>query len=93
MDARTSFRYRQRGTVVWAEYDGGDIAQGHLLGTVDARGGLRFHYHHLNAQGEMRAGVCESTPCLLPDGRLRMEESWQWLTDDCSAGHSVIEEA
>ncbi len=92
VNSRTNFLYHQSGHVIWAEYAGGDIVQGHLLGTTADNGTLCFRYHHLNVHGALRAGVCESTPHILPDGRLRMEETWKWLDGDHSVGHSVIEE-
>ena len=30
----TRFHYRQRGDLVWASYEGGGIAHGHLIATV-----------------------------------------------------------
>lgn len=93
VDARTRFDYHQKGALVWAEYEGGDITQGHLLGTADSEGTIDFCYHHVNLRGEIRAGQCTSTPQLLPDGRLRMVEAWRWFTGDASTGQSIIEEA
>lgn len=87
----TAFDYHQQGTHVWATYRGGQVARGHLLGTSDTEGNLSFAYHHLNTAGELRTGRCTSTPELLPDGRIRLHESWQW-TDTGERGRSVVEE-
>ncbi len=92
VDGRTRFAYHQSGATVWADYAGGDIVQGHLVGTADGSGRLHFLYHHLNAAGVLRAGECESVPEELPDGRVRLHEAWRWLNGDCSAGTSIIEE-
>lgn len=92
VDASTRFHYHQDGDLIWAEYTGGAILKGHLLGRMLADGELDFRYHHVNTAGEMMVGICRSTPQILPDGRLRYEERWQWLSGDGSAGHSVIEE-
>jgi hypothetical protein len=43
-------------------------------------------------RGEFMAGECHSTPEVLPDGRIRLHERWQWTTGDRSRGESVIEE-
>ena len=51
-----------------------------------------MRYHHVNAAGELMTGVCRSTPELLPDGRVRLHERWQWTSGDGSSGESVIEE-
>jgi len=37
-------------------------------------------------------GVCRSTPELLPDGRIRLHEKWQWTCGDRASGESIIEE-
>lgn len=92
VSAQTTFAYQQRGNILWAEYSGGEVVKGFLLGLVAEDDCLNFTYQHINRSGQQRAGQCESKPELLPDGRLRLHERWQWLTGDCSSGESVIEE-
>jgi hypothetical protein len=77
---------------VWATYHGGGIAFGMLIAKADAAGGLDMRYQHLNAAGELMTGLCRSTPEVLPDGRLRLREAWQWTSGDGSRGESMIEE-
>jgi hypothetical protein len=91
--ADTTFHYHQTGDVVTATYQGGSIVTGHLVAKVLADGRLDMRYHHLNDKGELMLGKCVSTPMRLPDGRIRFEEEWQWLTGDMSSGRSAIEEA
>lgn len=88
----TLFYYRQKGNIVSAEYRGGSIVRGQLLAQVLDNGQLDMRYHHLNNKGEFMLGKCLSTPEVLPDGRLRFKESWQWLSGDMSSGYSEIEE-
>ena len=90
--ADTIFQYRQSGSVISAEYRGGAIVAGHLLGLVDADGSLDFRYHQVNDRGEIQTGECRSIPERLPDGRLRLHERWQWTSGDRSSGTSTIEE-
>jgi len=90
--AETFFHYHQRGEVVWAEYSGGAIRFGTLIAKIEADGSLDMRYQHINGNGELMTGVCRSTPELLPDGRLRLHEKWQWTSGDRSSGESVIEE-
>ena len=89
---QTEFYYRQQGNLLSATYSGGGISHGQMLGLVEDDGSLRFHYHHLTDRGELRSGVCASTPEQLPDGRLRLHECWEWTSGDRSAGTSVVEE-
>jgi hypothetical protein len=88
----TVFHYHQNGNVVWAEYSGGEIVHGHLIAVCDDDGVLDMRYHHVNREGELMTGICISTPEILPDGRIRLHEKWQWTCGDNSSGESVIEE-
>ena len=90
--AATVFEYHQDGALVWATYRGGSIVYGTLIAKVDEQDCLDMRYQHLNATGELMTGRCHSTPEVLPDGRLRMHEQWQWTSGDGSTGSSVIEE-
>jgi len=88
----TTFHYHQRDAVVWATYDGGGVAFGTLIATVDARGRLEMRYQQVSVTGQLRAGRCLSTPEVLPDGRLRLHESWSWTEGGEGSGTSVVEE-
>ena len=88
----TRFHYRQRGDLVWASYEGGGIAHGHLIATVAADGALDMRYHHRSPTGALMTGVCRSRLEILADGRYRLHEDWQWTCGDLSRGTSIIEE-
>lgn len=90
VDGKTIFTYHQNEDVLWAEYTGGDIVRGYIIGRVSTLGILDFYYQHLNRQGEIRIGKCHSTPCVLEDGRIALHEEWQWLNGDQSKGASVM---
>ena len=91
----TLFHYRQQGLRVWATYGGRDVRLGALVAQSDERGHLRATYLHVAPGGAVRTGACETAPELLPDGRLRLSESWRWLQGAAPAGAvytSVLEE-
>ena len=88
----TVFHYHQKGNTVWAEYSGGAVVFGNLIAKVLPDDSLEMRYQHLNESGELMTGKCFSTPEILPDGRLRLYEKWQWTSADSSEGESVIEE-
>jgi hypothetical protein len=90
--AETLFRYRQAADIVWADYSGGGIRNGHLIATVDADGGLDMRYHHVSADGALRTGRCRSRLEILADGRYRLHERWQWTGERTDAGESVVEQ-
>ena len=91
-DGQTVFHYRQEAKTVWAEYAGGEIVRGHLIGTVSDDGALDFHYQHINADGHIRIGKCRSIPHWTENGKLELHENWQWLNGDFSKGRSVVVE-
>ncbi|GGZ54162.1 hypothetical protein GCM10010387_55260 [Streptomyces inusitatus] len=86
----TRFRYHERDGVIWAEYAGGDVVRGHLVGTR-AGDRLDFRYVQLTADGATSCGHCVSTVAELPDGRVRLAETWEWESREGS-GTSVVEE-
>lgn len=88
----TIFHYYQDGNIVWAEYSGGEIVRGQLIAVCNNDGVLDMRYHHANKNGELMSGLCSSTPEVLPDGRIRLHEKWQWTCGDNSSGESIIEE-
>lgn len=91
VDGATIFHYREAGGVVEADYAGGAIRRGFLVGTR-AADRLDFRYAHLSEPGQTAAGHCRSRIVVLPDGRLRMYETWEWESRDGS-GTSVVEES
>ncbi|MFD5451479.1 hypothetical protein ACWDTR_10015 [Streptomyces sp. NPDC003470] len=87
---RTRFTYHEEDGAVWAEYAGGDVVRGRLVGTR-AGDRLDFRYVQLRTDGSTSSGHCVSTVVDLPDGRVRLEESWEWESRRGS-GTSVVEE-
>ncbi|CAH0161760.1 hypothetical protein SRABI27_00801 [Pedobacter sp. Bi27] len=88
----TIFRYKQTGNILTAEYTGGKIIFGHLIGLVDENSNIEMRYHQVNNQGELMTGICYSKPERLANGKIRLHETWQWTSGDKSKGQSIIEE-
>ena len=88
----TIFNYQQNSFLVSATYSGGAILFGHLLGLVNNEGVMEISYHHVNEEGDIRTGVCLSTPEILPNGKIRLHERWKWTNGDLSEGKSTLEE-
>lgn len=91
VSSETTFHYKQEGRVIYADYSGGDIIKGFLVGTIE-QDCLIFVYQHVNAKHEIKTGKCTSYPEQLPNGKLRLLEKWEWTCGDFSKGESVIEE-
>ncbi|MEU4271135.1 hypothetical protein [Streptomyces sp. NPDC026092] len=87
---RTRFTYHEEEGRIWAEYAGGDVVRGFLVGTR-AGDRLDFRYVQLKQDGTTSSGHCVSLVVELPDGRVRLEESWAWESQEGS-GTSVVEQ-
>ncbi|MFE4333512.1 hypothetical protein ACFRQM_30035 [Streptomyces sp. NPDC056831] len=98
---RTRFTYHEKDGRIWAEYAGGDVVRGNLVGTrVDDT--LDFLPHGLKGMGgapsvqlkqggTTSSGHCVSTVVDLADGRVRLDERWERESQEGS-GTSTVEE-
>jgi hypothetical protein len=90
--SETIFHYLQSANIVTAKYSGGKIISGHLIAIIDDKGCLSMRYHQVNDKAELLTGICFSTPEILPNGKIRLHEKWEWTSGDKSKGASIIEE-
>ncbi|MDQ1039208.1 hypothetical protein QFZ75_005624 [Streptomyces sp. V3I8] len=87
---RTRFAYHEEDGRIWADYAGGDVVRGHLVGTREGDR-LDFRYVQLKTDGTTSSGHCVSLVAETPDGRVRLAETWEWESQEGS-GTSVVEE-
>lgn len=90
MSSQTEFHYHQQGKMIWAEYCGGEILKGFLIGKWINDTQIEFTYQHLNQSLENRLGRC-CTTFSLEESKLIGHEKWQWL-DTLEQGSSLIKE-
>ncbi len=90
VEPATIFTYHERDGEIWAEYAGGRIKRGYLVGTR-AGDRLEFRYAQLNTAGETSTGHCVSTVEESVGGTIRLVERWQWESR-IGSGTSVVEE-
>ncbi len=88
----TIFHYKQEGDILTCDYSGGEIKKGHLIGLVSQDGIIDMKYHQINSENILMTGICTSIPTILPNGKIRLTESWQWTSGDFSKGESILEE-
>jgi hypothetical protein len=86
----TEFVFSQDGRVVHARYGGGAIVLGFLVGVAD-RDATEFRFVHVDRDGAISSGHSVDTIEVLPDGRLRLHEQWEWESQS-GRGTSVLEE-
>lgn len=92
VSGETIFNYHQNGFDFYADYCGGDVKKGYMIGKVSLNGEIDFYYQHINTNEEIRAGKCHSIPVVNDDGKIELHEEWQWLNGDCSSGKSIVVE-
>ncbi len=90
--SETIFEYKQTGNILTSVYRGGQIISGHLIGLVAAEGTIEMRYHQVNTKGELMTGICFSKPEIMPNGKIRLYETWKWTSGDNTAGTSILEE-
>jgi len=90
-DDGTYAEYRQRGDLVWAEFEGGHVLRGTVTGTCDAGGVLRLAYTMVLASGEVIAGRSTNTP-QWHGGTLVLREVWERYGEHAATGVSYLEE-
>lgn len=88
--ADTVFHFEQYGERIYASYSGGDIADGHLVGTFDGDQ-WDIRYTQINSDNETATGHSVGDVELLDDGRIRVEDEWEWESKPGS-GESIHEE-
>ena len=86
----TVFYYSQTDKIISAEYNGGEIIKGNLIGKQLKDGSFDFVYHHINVDGDLKIGKCLSNAISLENGKIKLFEKWQWLNGDLSNGTSEL---
>lgn len=91
VSSNTYFYYKQEGNILYADYEGGSVVKGKLIGIVHNDDSLEFRYNHVNTNDEIRGGKCKSTPKIV-GGKIELHEKWQWLDSEQTEGASLIRE-
>ena len=86
----TLFTFAESSSVVSARYAGGRIVLGYLIGRRTS-GGIEFSYVQTDATGRIDSGQSRCDLAVLPDGRLRLTEHFQW-SSLAGEGVNVLEE-
>ncbi len=94
---KTRFHFWQNGMVFYADYFGGDVREGHIIGqfTDERAGGTSrgdMLYHCLTTDKVMKAGKARAVFSIMADNRIAFDLDWEWITGDHSKGQSRYEE-
>jgi len=86
---QTIFHYFQKDEIIWAEYSGGEILKGSIIGKI-IDNHLEFVYQHINKKNELMTGNCKSYPEHTKSGKIKLKEMWKWTCRDNSSGKSIL---
>lgn len=86
----TRFHFEQDGDRIRASYSGGGIVEGYLVGTL-VEGQWDVRYVQINEAGETATGHSIGDVTVQADGRVRVEDAWEWESKT-GTGESVLEE-
>lgn len=85
------FHYMQNENIITSIYSGENILYGHLLGKVDNQGVINSKYHQIDINNNIMAGKCIASP-MEKNGKLYLNEKWQWTAGKKGKGRSILEE-
>lgn len=85
--SNTIERWKKEGEVLTAEYIGGAIVYGRIVGLQDGMK-LNLLYHCLTVDNELKAGKARADISFAPGDKMRLDLDWEWL-DTREKGHSI----
>lgn len=92
VDVSTRFEFWQNGDVFYADYSGGDVRDGHIIGQFTGDNSGTMLYHCMTKTLNLKAGKANAIFTERDAGRISMDITWNWLTGDGSSGTSRYEE-
>jgi hypothetical protein len=87
----TIFAFRQTDDLVTAEYAGGRIKKGFLVGTISDRK-LQFSYCQVQIDGELDNGISSCELSTNDNGKVMLVEHFEWKSRQGEIGINVFEE-
>lgn len=80
VSGQTKFHFWQKGKVFFADYVGGDVSEGHIIGQMTGDRTGTMLYHCLTTDGRLKAGQASAVFSEMEDGFLAIDLDWEWLT-------------
>lgn len=90
VDEDTVFCFRQDGSLVYADYSGGGVRLGRLVGVREANQ-MRHAYAQVNQEGQLSTGQGRDELSRTEDGKIRIVDSWEWESQE-GRGECIFEE-
>ncbi len=83
----TVFKYKQNGSLVTADYQGGTITYGKIIAKLEADQ-LNMLYQCLTTDGELKAGKAIAEIKMNENGKIRLLLNWEWIGGGVGKGTS-----
>ena len=87
----TIFVFSQSNEIVSAEYMGGKIVKGFLIGRLE-NSKLSFSYCQLQEDGKLDSGLSYCDVSITDKGKMRMIEHFEWSSRGGESGENIFEE-
>ena len=87
----TLFSFTQDGNVVQAEYAGGKIKKGFLIGQMEGHH-LQFSYCQLQTDGVLDNGLSTCEISMGDTGKIRLIEHFEWKSRPGETGVNIFQE-
>ncbi len=84
------FKFSQDDRLVRGDYNGSDILDGVMLGTLNENGVVELGYQHLTRGRTLVIGMTKLTPEILEDGRYRVVSEWEHIGGAHGSGVTVL---
>lgn len=90
VNQETIFSFNQEQDLVYANYSGGRIAKGYLVGNLKGRK-LQFTYCQVQVDGVLDNGKSDAE-LSIHNGKIRLIERFQWTSRPGQMGTNIFEE-
>lgn len=88
----TIFHFLQKDGVVSAEYQGGKIRKGFLVGKLSSQNQLEFSYCQMQIDGKLDNGVSTCQLSKNENGKITLTEHFEWKSRPGEFGTNVFKE-
>ncbi|MBA3958293.1 MAG: hypothetical protein H0X51_07880 [Parachlamydiaceae bacterium] len=88
----TIFFFSQKENVVSAEYQGGKILKGFLIGKLSAQNQLEFSYCQMQLDGKLDNGLSSCQLSKNDEGKLILIEHFEWKSRPGEFGTNIFQE-
>lgn len=87
VNSETQFHYKQEGNLVTADYSGGPIIYGKIIGHLQENT-INMLYQCLTTENVLKAGKAKATASLAENNKIKLKLDWEWLDGQKEKGTS-----